>query len=49
MSPQVNTLHVKCYVFITRVMNIYACTQDLPYVELVHVFFTINRKEIVHI
>ena len=44
MSPQVNRLHVKSYVFITCVMNIYACTQDLPYMEMVHVFSTKNEK-----
>ena len=44
MSLQINRLHVKSYVFITRVRNIYIGKQDLPYMEMVHVFCTKNEK-----
>ena len=45
MSLQINRLHVINYIFITRVRNIYIGKQDLPYMEMVHVFCTKNEKE----
>ena len=44
MSLHVNRLHVMNYIFITRVRNIYIGKQDLPYMEMMHVFCTKNEK-----